>query len=57
MLETFVGRPLTPFTLEQIADLLNAGLAPFLGPARIVKVAALGGDLDITIEDRPSYFH
>ena len=52
VLSRFEGQDLSPMVIQEIADVLNFELSFFLGPSRIIKVAAVGEDLDITIEDR-----
>jgi hypothetical protein len=52
VLSRFEEQDLSPMVIQEIADVLNCELSVFLGPTRIIKVAAIGEHLDITIEDR-----
>ena len=52
IMSRFEAHDLSPMIIQEIADVLNFELSVFLGPIRTIKVAALGEDLVISIEDR-----
>ena len=52
IMSRFEGHDLSPMIIQEIADVLNFELSVFLGPTRIIKVAPLGQDLVISIENR-----